>query len=40
MNEKKFTVWELPQDAITHLGQGFLNDLAASTDGAYLAVGS
>ena len=40
MNENKFTVWELPQHAICRFGQGFLNDLAVSTDGAYLAVGS
>ncbi|RKU25401.1 hypothetical protein C6497_16200 [Candidatus Poribacteria bacterium] len=40
MNENKFTVWELPQDAISRFGQGFLNDLAVSKDGAYLAVGS
>ncbi len=40
MNENKFTVWELPQHAISRFGQGFLNDLAVSKDGAYLAVGS
>ena len=40
MNENKLTDWELPQDAITRLGQGFINDLAVSTDGAYLAIGS
>ncbi len=40
MNENKFTVWELPQDAVTRFGQGYLNDFAVSTDGAYLAIGS
>ena len=40
MNENKYTVWELPQDAISRFGQSFLNDLAVSTDGAYLAIGS
>ena len=40
MNKNNFTVWELPQGAIARYGQGFLNDLAVSADGTYLAVGS
>ena len=40
VNKHNFTVWELPQDAIARYGQGFLNDLAVSADGTYLAVGS
>ncbi|MCG9128764.1 WD40 repeat domain-containing protein [Candidatus Poribacteria bacterium] len=35
-----FTLWELPHDAITRFGQGFLNDLAVSNDGTHLAIGS
>ena len=40
MTKNSFTVWELPQDAISRYGQGFVNDLAVSVDGRYLAVGS
>ena len=40
MNKNDFTVWELPQDAIGRLGQGYPNDLAVSADGTSLAVGS
>ncbi len=40
MNKNDFTVWELPQDAIARYGQGSVNGLAVSADGASLAVGS
>ena len=40
MNKIDFTVWELPQGAISRYGQGIVNDLAVSVDEASLAVGS
>ena len=40
MNNNDFTVWELPPDAIARYGQGIVTDLAVSTDGTFLAVGT
>ena len=40
MNNKDFTVWELPQDSIARFGRGCLMDLSVSADGTYLAAGS
>ncbi len=40
MNKNDFTVWELPQDAITRFGTGALCDLAVTADGMSLAAGT